>query len=315
MSTSTYFRFTAYLLVNLLAQSLCAFGASPGGEVDSNDTPLKYTPNVTLAIVAGSIFIATAVGFLIWSIRYRGYYMMTIVTGALGYALGLFLRIRYAQEPTNAAVYNAMDLFLLLSPCGFIAGVFMMLVPIATYLEAQEFLIIKPNILTKVFLVAEFTAFLVQGVGSAMSIASDIEIKVLGAKILIGGLALQTISLTAYMNIFGLFVFRLYKHRKGEWSNRPNGFMKHWLALLIVIGVSLQNLSIRGGYRMLVTMQGPNGSLSSSEQFFYATECFTLWGAISAFLTIWPPRYLAMPRPVVAKDIEVQSVASFYSKD
>ncbi|CAE6367127.1 unnamed protein product [Rhizoctonia solani] len=179
-----------------------------------------------------------------------------------------------------------MDLFLLLSPCGFIAGLFMMLVPIATYLKAQEFLLIKPNLLTKIFLVAEFTAFLVQGTGSAMSIAFDIDIRILGAKILLGGLVLQTISLTAYMNIFGLFVFRLRKYCKGEWGSQPNGFLKHWLVLLVVIGVSIQNLSIQGGYRMLVAMQGPNGSLSSLEQFFYTAECATLWGSISLATTV-----------------------------
>ncbi|KAH7338375.1 RTA1 like protein-domain-containing protein [Rhizoctonia solani] len=303
-----------YLLLSLLAQSLCVFGVDTTNVVNDIDAPLKYTPNITLATVAGSIFAATVVGLLIWSIWYRGYYMVTIITGAIGYALGLFLRIRYTQEPTNPAVYNAMDLFLLLSPSGFIAGVFMMLVPIATYLDAQEFLILKPNILTKIFLVAEFTAFLVQGAGSAMSIALDTETKGLGSKILLSGLILQTVSLTAYMNIFGLFVFRLWKARKDEWRNRPNGILKHWLALLMVVGVGLQNLSIRGGYRMLVTMQGPDGPLSSSEQFFYTAECVTLWGAISAFLTVWPPRYLAMPRPIIAKDVEVQSVASFYSR-
>ncbi|CAE6506248.1 unnamed protein product [Rhizoctonia solani] len=289
----------SYVLLSLLVQSLCAFGAGTNDDTSNTDTPLKYTPNITLAIVAGSIFVATAVGFLIWSTWYRGYYMITIITSTVG----LFLRIRYAQEPTNAPAYNAMDLFLLLSPCGFIAGVFMMLVPIATYLDAQEFLFVKPNILTKIFLVAEFTAFLVQGSGSAMRISLNAEIIALGEKILLGGLVLQTITLTAFLNIFILFVFRLRKNRKAEWSNRPNGFMKHWLALLMVIGVSFQNLSIRGGYRMLVAMQGPNGSLASSEQFFYTTEVMTLWGAISAFLSIWPPRYLAMPRPIVAKDI------------
>ncbi|CAE6444406.1 unnamed protein product [Rhizoctonia solani] len=325
---------TFYILLSLLAQSLCAFSMDTT-DANNIDTPLRYTPNITLATLAGSIFVATAVGFLIWSIRHRGYYMVTIITGAIGYALGLFLRIRYAQEPTNAPIYNAMDLFLLLSPCGFIASVsdfnwmiracpnkwsggttqiFMMLVPIATHLDAQAFLILRPNLLTKLFLLFEFTAFLVQGTGSAMSIALDTETKALGAKILIGGLALQTVSLTAYMNVFGLFVFRLWKNRKDEWNNRPNGILKHWLALLMVIGVGLQNLSIRGGYRMLVAMQGPNGFLSSSEQFFYTTECVTLWSAISAFLTVWPPRYLAMPRPVDVKDVEVQSVASFYSR-
>ncbi|CAE6426159.1 unnamed protein product [Rhizoctonia solani] len=304
---------TFYILLSLLAQSLCAFSVDTT-DANNIDTPLRYTPNITLATVAGSIFVATAVGFLIWSIRHRGYYMVTIITGAIGYALGLFLRIRYAQEPTNAPIYNAMDLFLLLSPCGFIASIFMMLVPIATYLDAQEFLILRPNLLTKLFLLFEFTAFLVQGTGSAMSIALDTETKALGAKILIGGLALQTVSLTAYMNVFGLFVFRLWKHRKDEWNNRPNGILKHWLALLMVVGVGLQNLSIRGGYRMLVVMQGPNGFLSGSEQFFYTAECVTLWGAISAFLTVWPPRYLAMPRPVAVKDVEVQSVASLYSR-
>lgn len=313
MAVPTISRSTFYILLSLLAQSLCAFSMDTT-DTNNIDTPLRYNPNITLATVAGSIFVATAVGFLIWSIRYRGYYMVTIITGAIGYALGLFLRIRYAQEPTNAPVYNAMDLFLLLSPCGFIASIFMMLVPIATYLDAQEFLILRPNLLTKLFLIFEFTAFLVQGTGSAISIALDTETKALGAKILIGGLALQTVSLTAYMNVFGLFVFRLWKNRKDEWNNRPNGILKHWLALLMVVGVGLQNLSIRGGYRMLVVMQGPNGFLSSSEQFFYTAECVMLWGAISAFLTVWPPRYLAMPRPVAVKDVEVQSVASFYSR-
>lgn len=53
--------------------------------------------------------------------------MLTIIIAGLCYAIGLFIRTAFAKNPHEIGILIAMNMFTILSPCGFIATVCILL--------------------------------------------------------------------------------------------------------------------------------------------------------------------------------------------
>jgi hypothetical protein len=120
-------------------------------------------------------------------------------------------------------------------------------------------------------------------------------------KLFVGGLIAQLISFLIYTVIFALFVNRVRTQMRFEWDNRPSGLMRHWLALVISMGIScvaiivselaprrhlwpdhLTNWSqIRSVFRTLENAQGRDSALATKEGYFYVLDCFVLWISIT----------------------------------
>ncbi|CAE6473932.1 unnamed protein product, partial [Rhizoctonia solani] len=215
----------------LLAQCFSAFGQEDNDDVDLSKTPLHYIPSKTWALISAGCYIFTIAMCIVWSMRHWGRYMLVIMIGASFYAGGLLLRIVYAQDPTSVMKYASMNLIILLSPCAFIAGVYMFLGRLAFHLNAVEHLALSPRWLTKIFVTSDVFTFLVQATGGGLTAMDDPEKRDMGKKLFIGGLVAQLISFLLYTLIFVLFVNRVRTHMRVEWDNRPNGLMGHWLAL------------------------------------------------------------------------------------
>ncbi|CUA71295.1 hypothetical protein RSOLAG22IIIB_09469 [Rhizoctonia solani] len=230
----------------------CASNVLTADEVP-NDIPMGYIPKKIYAIVAGCCYIFTAGACLVWSIRYWGRYMLAIVIPALFYALGLFLRVVVANDPTNVT---------------------------------------KPQILTKVFVASDVATFLVQGSGGGMVASDNPNTKKIGEKVFLAGLIAQLVSFVIYSCLFAVFVFRLRKHRLEQWNYRPDGIFRHWLVLVAAMAISCQNITIRSVFRVVENAQGFYGYLAIHEQYFYTLDCLVLWFGITVFIIVWPPRYL-----------------------
>ncbi|KAJ1305356.1 hypothetical protein OPQ81_000371 [Rhizoctonia solani] len=109
----------------------------------------------------------------------------------------------------------------------------------------------------------------------------DPEKRDMGKKLFIGGLIAQLISFLLYTLIFGLFVNRVRTHMRHEWDNRPNGLMRHWVALVISMAISCVAIIIRSVFRALENAQGRDSALATKEGYFYVLDCFVLWISIT----------------------------------
>ncbi|CAE6417426.1 unnamed protein product [Rhizoctonia solani] len=286
-----------YLFLYLLARCLVAFGQDNNGEVDLTKTPLHYIPSKSWALISAGCYIFTIVVCIIWSMRHWGRYMLAIIIGASFYAGGLLLRIVYAQEPTSVMKYASMNLIILLSPCGFIAGVYMLLSRLAFHLNAVDHLALSPRWLTKIFVTSDIFTFFVQATGGGLTAMDDPDKRDMGKKLFVGGLVAQLISFLLYTLIFALFVNRVRTQMTIEWNNRPNGLMRHWLALVIAMAISCVAIIIRSIFRTMENVQGRDSDLATKEGYFYVLDCFVLWISISVFIVVWPPRYLTGYNP------------------
>ncbi|KAB5588668.1 Protein RTM1 [Ceratobasidium theobromae] len=270
-----------YAYIWLLTRPLPAFGQDNNGGVDLSKTPLEYIPSKTWAAISGSLYIFTVTACVIWSTRHWGRYMLAIMIGAGFYALGLFLRIVYAQDPTSVFKYATMNLIILLSPCGFIAGVYMLLSRLAFHLNAVEHLVLSPRWLTKIFVTSDIFTFFVQATGGGMTAMNDQAKRDMGKKLFLGGLIAQLISFIIYTLIFAIFVNRVRTNLTYEWNHRPNGIMKHWLALVISMSIACVAILIRSVFRALENGQGREGYLATHEAYFYVLDCFILWISVT----------------------------------
>ncbi|CAE7091199.1 unnamed protein product [Rhizoctonia solani] len=269
----------------LLAQCTLALGQDDTENAKPRTSILKYTPSKGWAIVMGALYAFTALVSIAWFFRHRGRYMFAIIIGAGFYSIGLFLRIMYAGDPTSVGKYAVMNLIILLSPCGFIAGVYMLLSRLAYHLDAVDLLAVNARKLTKYFVISDVVTFWVQASGGGLTAVDNPNMRNVGSKVFLGGLVAQLISFLIYTCVFVLFILRVRKYRKEEWEHRPKGFKNHWLALVSM-------MAIRSVYRAIESGQGREGMLATHELYFYILDTIVLWIGISVYLITWPPRYL-----------------------
>ncbi|KAB5590286.1 Ran-binding protein 6 [Ceratobasidium theobromae] len=300
----------AVISLGVLAQCLSALAQSDNNSEKPKTPILKYTPNKTWAIAAGSCYAFTALACIAWSLRYRGRYMLAITIGAACYAAGLFLRIPYSKDMTSVPKYAIMNLIILLSPCGFIAGVYMLLSRLAFHLNATEHLAISPRRLTKIFVTSDIITFWIQASGGGLTAGDNIKMRDVGRKLFLGGLIAQLISFLIYTYIFALFIHRVRKFHRNEWDNRPDGIMQHWLALVISMTISCALIIVRSIYRAIENGQGRSGKLATHELYFYSLDSIVLWVAISVYLITWPPRYLTNYNPGSKETIPMASATN-----
>ncbi|CAE6356797.1 unnamed protein product [Rhizoctonia solani] len=83
-----------------------------------------------------------------------------IVVGAL-YALGLYFRTVFAKDPHNISKFIVMHMLVVLSPCGLIATVYMLLGRLALTLRADDLLLIRASRITKVYIVSDVGKYIV----------------------------------------------------------------------------------------------------------------------------------------------------------
>ncbi|KAH7323320.1 RTA1 like protein-domain-containing protein [Rhizoctonia solani] len=291
MSSPPFSR-SALFFVGLLAQCALVLGQDDTEQAKPRTAILNYAPSKGWAVVMGCLYALTTLGFVAWSLRHKSRYMLAIIIGAGFYSLGLFLRIMYAGDPTSVGKYAVMNLIILLSPCGFIAGVYMLLSRLAYHLDAADLLAINARKLTKIFVISDVVTFWIQAGGGGLTASGSDNMRNLGSKVFLGGLIAQLISFLIYSVVFALFIQRVHKYRNEEWNHRPQGFKNHWLALVSMMVVSCIFIIIRSVYRAVENGQGREGLLATHEIYFYILDTIVLWIGISVYLITWPPRYL-----------------------
>ncbi|CCO37309.1 Protein RTA1 [Rhizoctonia solani AG-1 IB] len=257
-----------------------------------NILSLHYIPNRPLAIISGLLYLAIPVICIFWARKNWARYMLTIMIGGVCYAIGLFMRLPFGSNPDKLGLYIIMNMFTVLSPCAFIATVYMLLGRLALYLDADEYLLVKSRIITKLFLTSDIVTLLVQAAGggmAAMQSLSDI-----GKKIFLIGLIVQLISFALYMCVYAVFLYRMKVNRPEECYLPRNkaDFFSHWTALAGTLVISCIGIFIRSIFRTIENSQGFDGYLATTEVYFYVLDTLPLFIAILVFVVTWPPLYL-----------------------
>ncbi|KAJ1305434.1 hypothetical protein OPQ81_000444 [Rhizoctonia solani] len=308
---------TRTLVLNLLFSTLCAFAQEEPyiNPKDDKRNPLRYIPNKPLAVISGLLYLAVPLVCLFWARKHWARYMLTIMIGGACYATGLFMRLPFGANPHELGLYIIMNMFTVLSPCAFIATVYMLLGRLALHLNADEFLLVKASIITKLFLTSDIVTLLIQATGGGMSVMENLSN--LGKKIFLIGLIIQLISFVIYTGVFAIFLHRMKVNRPQEWilPRNVSEFFSHWTALAGSLVVSCIGIFIRSVFRTVENSQGFDGYLATHEAYFYALDTLPLFIATVVFVVTWPPLYLTQYRHANSIDTAVEMGVSLRKRN
>ncbi|KAF8165290.1 RTA1-like protein [Crassisporium funariophilum] len=256
--------------------------------------PLKYIASNTLTAIAVSLILAVAL-VQTWCIkRWGAKWMLSMTIGAYCFAMGLGFRFGLALHPQSKGIYIAEYLFVVLSPCAFIAADYVLLGRLASHIKADQHLIVSSRKITIVYVSSDVTTFLIQAVGGAMSAsANDHHMALLGSRVFLAGLIAQLVSFFSFWCIYLVFLFKVRKHNPEIWTmDKDKKWYKSWRTLAGVLFISCIGILVRSGFRVAELSEGFQGPLTTSETLFYALDTLPLFVAIVVYIPFWPGRFI-----------------------
>ncbi|KAF9485300.1 RTA1-like protein [Pholiota conissans] len=279
--------------------------------------PLKYIASNTLTAIAFSLVLA--VGLIqTWFIKKWGArWMMSMTIGAYFFALGIATRFGLHSNPQSKGIYIVEYLFVVLSPCAFIAADYVLLGRIAKHLNADKHLLVSSRRITIVYVSSDISTFLIQAVGGAMSAsANDPTMALAGSRVFLAGLAAQLLSFISFSVIYAIFLYRVRKYSPELWMmDKDKVWYKSWRTLAAALCISCIGILIRSAYRVVELSEGFQGPLTRSEPFFYGLDTLPLFIAIAIYLPFWPGRFMPADSPLVVESNEVVETKKAASTD
>ncbi|KIY49274.1 RTA1-domain-containing protein [Fistulina hepatica ATCC 64428] len=256
---------------------------------------LGYIASNVLTGISFSLVIL--VGLLqIWCIfKWGAKWMLAMTIGCFTFALGLGLRFGLHFQPDNRTIYIVEYLFVVLSPCAFIAADYVLLSRLSRFLQCERHVIVNPRRITRIFVCSDITTFLIQAAGGGLSTTQNYNMSLAGSHIFLAGLALQLLSFFIFTCVYLLFLYRIHKYERSVWE-RDCGILpwyKNWLALAATLFLSCIGILIRSVYRTVELSQGYHGYLATTERYFYGLDTLPLFIAIAVYLPFWPGRFIS----------------------
>ncbi|EIN10469.1 RTA1-like protein [Punctularia strigosozonata HHB-11173 SS5] len=278
--------------------------------------PLRYIASNVLTAIAFSLIVLCALIQTYWMRRWGARWMSAMVIGEYCFAVGLACRFGLHEHPESKGIYIAEYLFVVLSPCAFIAADYVLLGRIARHLNANQYLAVPPRRITLIFVCSDVTTFLIQAAGGSLAIsANHPELQKAGSHIVLVGLALQLASFAFFTCVHLLFLYRVHKHDPEVWIRDAGRKWYHdWRTLAAALSLSCVGILIRSTYRTIELSQGFDGKLSTTESYFYGLDTLPLAVAVFVYIPFWPGRFIPpLPKTVgnsEEKDLEAAKTST-----
>ncbi|TBU64716.1 RTA1-domain-containing protein [Dichomitus squalens] len=255
--------------------------------------PLEYIASNTLTAIAISLVLFVAITQSALLRKYGGRCMLPMVIGEFTWTIGFGIRFGLHSNPDSNGLYIAYYLFIVLSPCAFIAAEYMLLGRLARYIQSNKHLLIPPQKITVVFVASDISTFLVQAAGAGLSISKNQSLSKTGEHIFLAGLVLQLVSFFFFVIVALRFLFRVAAREPQTWAvDAQKPWHQDWRTLSYVLIVSSIGIMIRCVYRVSELSQGYRGHLATTEGFFYGLDSLPLFIAVVVYIPFWPGRMI-----------------------
>ncbi|GAA5821316.1 hypothetical protein JCM11251_004567 [Rhodosporidiobolus azoricus] len=306
-------RFVALAALLSVAQAVKTL---PDGRVLYAD----YIPELYAAILGLVLFgVVGAWHWVCWWRNGKQRYMLTLTIGMTCMTLGFVLRLAYHYSPYTLALYAVQLLFLLLSPCAFLATNYVLLKHLAVSMGedvVKNCLFLPIRFIVKFFVWVDVITFLIQAAGGGAS-AGGGKIAEVGPHIALAGLIVQLVSFGLFMVLLVVFAFRVrsrFPHLGSpvpafsfrNYSMFKTDLVNDWRVLFWALLISSIGIMVRCVFRTIEYAQGYSGYLLVHEVYFYVLDALPLFLAMSLYAWLWPTRVVegASRNAMIASGLE-----------
>ncbi|RMJ23358.1 RTA1 domain protein [Aspergillus sp. HF37] len=198
--------------------------------------------------------------------------------------LGYIFRLISARLPDSLIPYVCQSLFIILPPSLYAATIYMIYGRIVNHVGKPQLSIISPRRVTKVFVLGDATAFLLQLGGGGMQSVNNM--RDIGQKVLVVGLFVQLIFFSFFLYVSVSFLVRL--RRSG--FNAVEGLWRRLLNVLFVVSALIIGRCI---FRIVEYVTGMDGYIYSHEAFMYVFDTIPMFIVQVIFHFFHPGNILA----------------------
>jgi hypothetical protein len=189
-----------------------------------------------------------------------------ITDSALVEVVGYAFRVYAHHNTTITTPYAVQSVLILLAPILFAATIYMCLGRIIIGVQGENYSMIKPRFLTKIFVAGDVFCFFVQAGGAGMLTTADTASKTeLGERIILGGLILQILIFVFFIVVAVRFHCRLAR-ALAQRSPLP------WQKLLLSLYAVSVLITLRNAVRAAEYGMGSSGYLLRHEWVIFAFD-------------------------------------------
>ncbi|KAH8587379.1 RTA1 like protein-domain-containing protein [Bisporella sp. PMI_857] len=241
-----------------------------------------YKPNSTACIAAAILFGGSAIYHVFQMLRKKTWFYTPLVVGAIMMTLGYVARYFSAKSPAEMMPYVAQSLFIILPPSLYAATIYMIYGRIVLFVDSPKSSIIRPDRVTKVFVVGDVLAFFMQAGGGGMMAQASMTNT--GQKVMLLGLFVQLLFFGFFL-IVSLIFFKRMRSSPARYTIPIHG--KHtWIGLLKLLFIAAVIIILRCVFRIIEFGQGHSGYLASHEVYMYIFDALPMFLVQAMFHTI-----------------------------
>ncbi|KAG2126544.1 RTA1 like protein-domain-containing protein, partial [Suillus clintonianus] len=245
----------------------------------------QYNPNKVAAAVAGGLYFSASLCLFTRLFMNKAWWGLCLPIGSTFMSIGLFMRIPMAMYPNSSLIFMAQEFYTLLTPAAFFAFNYILYGRFIVNCVDKRYSWIKPERVTRYFVISDITAFLIQGGGAGLQVSKNATTDKLGSNILIAGIAVQAFS-------FAFFIFLVVLAWRSILRDGILPRQEPWGPILRILMFSSIAFMIRCNYRVAELVQGKNGYFLIHEIYFYLFDSLPLLIGISTYIFYWPTKYL-----------------------
>lgn len=192
---------------------------------------------------------------------------------------GYIARYISAQSPAAMMPYIMQSLFIILPPSLYAATIYMIYGRIVIFVNSPNASIIRPTRVTKIFVIGDIFAFLMQASGGGMM--SQNGMAQTGQKIMLLGLFAQ-LGFFGFFLIVALIFYKRMRSSPARYTLPSYG--KHtWVGLLKLLFVAAVVIILRCLFRIIEFSQGHSGYLASHEVYMYIFDALPMFMVQATF--------------------------------
>ncbi|KAF2111526.1 RTA1 like protein-domain-containing protein [Lophiotrema nucula] len=249
----------------------------------------RYVPSLIGPIISIVIFSILA-GLHLWQLlRTKKKIIVWIVIGTICEVVGYAARIASHFDNESWAPFIIQGIFILIGPLFFAATIYMMLGRTIRLSGGEEVSLIKPKWCTRLFVGADVSTLILQGLGASIMGTMQLELALAGEKIVIAGLALQVATFITFLVFTTDFHIRMNRQtRRGTVAPVSD----EWRKILWILYTVSSLVLARCTFRLIEYAMGNAAYLIAHEWTLYVFDTTLMVIVLVLLLVLQPTKYV-----------------------